>query len=123
VPPNALLLACLLLAPTRRWWLLILAAFPAHLLAELQGGVPVAMVLCWFVSNVVEALIGALFVRRFTGSAPAFASGEVFVQRTERMLRRAAGKDAASVYCHAAAVVPARSPSILRHRAPGATQR
>jgi len=67
-PPNALLLACLLLAPSRWWWLLILAAFPAHLLAELQGGVPVAMVLCWFVSNVIEALIGALFVRHFAGA-------------------------------------------------------
>ena len=69
-PPNALLLACLLLAPTRRWWLLIAAAFPAHLLAELQDGVPVAMVLCWFVSNVAEALIGALFVRRLAGPTP-----------------------------------------------------
>jgi PAS domain S-box-containing protein len=69
-PPNALLLACLLLAPRRWWWLLIAAAFPAHLLAELQGGVPIAMVLCWFVSNVVEALIGALFVRQFASSRP-----------------------------------------------------
>jgi len=68
-PPNALLLACLLLAPTRWWWLLIGAAFPAHLLAELQGGVPIAMVLGWFVSNVVEALIGAVFLRRFAGPA------------------------------------------------------
>jgi PAS domain S-box-containing protein len=68
-PPNALLLASLLLAPTWWWWLLIAAAFPAHLLAELQGGVPVAMVLCWFVSNVVEALIGALFLRRLAGAA------------------------------------------------------
>jgi len=68
-PPNALLLGCLLLAPTRWWWLLIAAAFPAHLLAELQGGVPLAMVLCWFVSNVVEALIGALLLRRSAGRA------------------------------------------------------
>ncbi|MBV8929315.1 MAG: MASE1 domain-containing protein, partial [Mycobacteriaceae bacterium] len=73
-PPNALLLACLLLAPSRWWWLLILAAFPAHLLAELQGGVPVAMVLCWFVSNVVEALIGALFVRSLAGPTPTFGT-------------------------------------------------
>ena len=58
-PPNALLFGCLLLAPTRLWWLLILAAFPAHLLAEWQGGVPTAMVLCWFVSNVTEAMMGA----------------------------------------------------------------
>ena len=73
-PPNALLLACLLLAPTRWWWLLIGAAFPAHLLAELQGGVPIVMVLCWFVSNVVEALIGALFVRRFAGPRPSLGT-------------------------------------------------
>ena len=69
-PPNALLFAALLLAPIRWWWLLILGAFPAHLLAELQGGVPFAMVLCWFVSNVSEALIGALFVRRLAGGSP-----------------------------------------------------
>src|SRR5688572_29023601 len=60
-PPNALLFAALLLAPMRWWWILILGAFPAHLLAELQGGVPVAMVLGWFASNVSEALIGAAF--------------------------------------------------------------
>jgi PAS domain S-box-containing protein len=64
-PPNALLFASLVLAPPRWWWLLILGAFPAHLLAELQGGVPAAMVLCWFVSNVTEAVIGATIVRRF----------------------------------------------------------
>jgi PAS domain S-box-containing protein len=74
-PPNALLFACLALAPIRWWWLLIAAAFPAHLLAELQGGVPVTMVLCWFVSNVTEALIGASIVRRL--SSPAVGLGTV----------------------------------------------
>ena len=69
-PPNALLFAALVLAPARWWWALIAAAFPAHLLAELQDSVPVLMVLCWFVSNVVEALIGAAFVRRFAGRSP-----------------------------------------------------
>jgi two-component system, LuxR family, sensor kinase FixL len=69
-PPNAVLLAALVIAP-RSWWLLILvAAFPAHLIAESQGGVPLAMVLCWFVSNVSEALIGAIFVRHFMAGAP-----------------------------------------------------
>jgi PAS domain S-box-containing protein len=63
-PPNALLLAALLLTPTRWWWLLVLAAFPAHLAAELQSGVPMAMVLGWFVSNCSEALIGAACLRR-----------------------------------------------------------
>ena len=62
-PPNAILLAALLLAPIRWWPVLVAAAFPAHLLAELQDGVPAAMVLCWFVSNVSEALIGAFCVR------------------------------------------------------------
>jgi two-component system, LuxR family, sensor kinase FixL len=63
-PPNAILLAALLLAPPRAWPVLLLAALPAHLLAELQGGVPARMVLCWFVSNASEALIGAVCVRR-----------------------------------------------------------
>lgn len=69
-PPNALLFAALLLAPRRWWWGFIVAAFPAHLLAELQDNVPVSMVLCWFVSNVTEALIGASFVRWLAGPAP-----------------------------------------------------
>jgi signal transduction histidine kinase len=64
-PPNALLAAALLLAPTRAWWWLLAAALPAHLAAELQGGVPMAMVLAWFVSNCSEALIGAGLVRAF----------------------------------------------------------
>src|SRR5262249_43444623 len=50
-PPNSILLAALLLTPARIWWFLLLAAFPAHLIAELQSGVPLAMVVCWFVSN------------------------------------------------------------------------
>ena len=62
-PPNAILFAALLVVPHRLWWAVIAAALPAHLLAELQGGVPIAMVLCWFVSNMTEALIGAACVR------------------------------------------------------------
>jgi signal transduction histidine kinase len=64
-PPNALLLAALLLAPTRAWWWLLAAVLPAHLLVELQSGVPVAMVLGWYVSNCSEALIGAGLARAF----------------------------------------------------------
>ena len=64
-PPNALLLAVLLLAPTRDWWWLLAAALPAHLAAEFQSGVPTAMVLGWYVSNCSEALIGAGLVRAF----------------------------------------------------------
>jgi signal transduction histidine kinase len=64
-PPNALLLAALLLAPTRAWWWLLAAALPAHLLVELQSGVPVAMVLGWYISNCSEALVGAGLARAF----------------------------------------------------------
>ena len=64
-PPNALLMAALLLAPSRWWWVLLTAALPAHLLAELQSGVPLAMVLGWYASNCSEALIGAALVRAF----------------------------------------------------------
>jgi two-component system sensor kinase FixL len=64
-PPNALLLAALVIAPYRWWWALIAGAFPAHVLAELQAGVPPAMMLCWFATNVTEALLGASIIRRF----------------------------------------------------------
>jgi PAS domain S-box-containing protein len=62
-PPNAILLAALLLSPVRSWPWLLLAAFPAHLAAELQSGVPAAMVLGRFLTNCSEALIGAVAVR------------------------------------------------------------
>jgi PAS domain S-box-containing protein len=64
-PPNAVLLAALLLMPLRWWPAALAAALAGHLASELQGGVPLAMVLCWFVSNCAQALIGALLMRRF----------------------------------------------------------
>lgn len=66
-PPNSILLAALLLTPVRIWWVILLAAFPAHLAAQLQSNVPPAMILSWFVSNSCEALIGAGCVRYFIG--------------------------------------------------------
>jgi PAS domain S-box-containing protein len=69
-PPNAVLLAALLLVPTRYWWVILLGALPAHLAVELGGGVPLGMVLSWFVSNAFEAVLGAGLVRRFNGPSP-----------------------------------------------------
>jgi len=66
-PPNAILFGALLLAPTRWWWLLLLAVLPAHLFAETQESVPISMVLCWYVSNMSEALVGAGLVRYLAG--------------------------------------------------------
>lgn len=62
-PPNAILLAALLLTPTETWWLVLVAAFPAHLAGEWLEGIPLRMVLCWFISNCSEALIGAFVFR------------------------------------------------------------
>jgi two-component system, LuxR family, sensor kinase FixL len=64
-PPNAILLAALLLTPRKEWWIVLLGVFPAHLAVQLQSGVPVLMILSWFVSNTSEALIGAFCVRYF----------------------------------------------------------
>ncbi len=64
-PPNAILLGALLLAPESAWPMLIAATFPAHVLVEVQAGVPLAMVLSWFLSNSLEALLGAWLIRRF----------------------------------------------------------
>jgi PAS domain S-box-containing protein len=60
--PNSVLLAGLLLTPRRWWWLVILAVLPAHLASELSNGVPTAMVLSWFVSNVGQALLAAFCI-------------------------------------------------------------
>lgn len=64
-PPNAILLAALLLAPSGIWWSFILAVLPVHLLVQLHSGVPVLTSLGWFVGNTGEALIGAIAVRHF----------------------------------------------------------
>jgi signal transduction histidine kinase len=67
-PPNSILFAALLLSRPRSWWLLLLAALPAHLLVQLNADIPTAMILCWCVSNCSEALIGAALLRYLTKS-------------------------------------------------------
>src|SRR6476646_8799719 len=63
-PPNSILLAALILLPTRQWWVALLGAFPAHLLVQLPSAVPVVMSLAFFLSNSCEALLGAFLIRR-----------------------------------------------------------
>ena len=58
-PPNALLTAVLLLTPPGRWWLCILAAFPAHLVVVLEAGFSLPFVLAIFATNCLEALLAA----------------------------------------------------------------
>jgi PAS domain S-box-containing protein len=65
-PPNAILLAALVLSSYRSWPFLILCALPAHLVSELNAGIPAKMVLCLFVTNTSEGLIGATAMRLLT---------------------------------------------------------
>ena len=65
-PPNSILTATLLLSPRRRWWLYLLAAFPAHLAGELPADWPIPLVLVLFATNCSEALLAAVCVRWFT---------------------------------------------------------
>jgi signal transduction histidine kinase/integral membrane sensor domain MASE1 len=71
-PPNAILTATLLLTPPRRWWIFLLAALPAHLVAELGIIGEWPLVLALFVTNCSEALIAAVLVRRFSDAPGRF---------------------------------------------------
>lgn len=73
-PPNAILLAFLLLQPRQKYWLVLLGAFPAHVAIQINSGIPLAMILCWFISNATEALIGALCIRRYIQGPMDFSS-------------------------------------------------
>jgi signal transduction histidine kinase len=73
-PPNAFLLAALLLARRRVWWTLFIAVIPAHLLAQLQAGVPVWTAAAWLLTNTSEALIGAFCITQFVQPTKVFDS-------------------------------------------------
>jgi signal transduction histidine kinase len=73
-PPNAILLAVLLLTSWNLWPAALLSAFLAHMIVEVQSGVPVPMALCWFISNSFQALLGAFCIRRIAGERLQFDS-------------------------------------------------
>ena len=62
-PPNAILLAVLILTPLRLWWLLVLAILPAHFFIQLRTDIPWMSALGWYVGNCGEALLGAACIR------------------------------------------------------------
>ncbi len=69
-PPNAILFAALLLAPRQSWWLLLIAVLPAHILVQLESGVPLLRSLGWFLTNTTEGLLGAILLREcFNGTS------------------------------------------------------
>ena len=73
-PPNAILLAALLLTPVRTWWVYLLPVIPTHqnLVTNFQPGVPLVTMLAQIFGNVLQAVIAALAVRRFVGAPPRF---------------------------------------------------
>jgi signal transduction histidine kinase len=68
-PPNAILLAALLVVQRKQWWTLLMGVLAAHMVAQLQTGVPLWTAVGWFITNSSEALIGAYCITQFTGSA------------------------------------------------------
>jgi signal transduction histidine kinase len=63
--PNSILLATLLLAPVSEWLPYLAAAFPAQMLVAWQAGAPVLPMALLFVTNCIDAALGAFLVRRF----------------------------------------------------------
>jgi signal transduction histidine kinase len=72
-PPNIVLFCALLFAPLRLWWMyIVLAAFPAHVLAELGIGMSTPQLLVAFATNCMVAAFNAVAVRKFLGGPPWF---------------------------------------------------
>jgi two-component system, LuxR family, sensor kinase FixL len=58
-PGGAVLLAALLTQPARAWWPILVAAVPAHVLAQLQHPAPLLATLPWLASDITHASLGA----------------------------------------------------------------
>ncbi|MGC1467385.1 MAG: MASE1 domain-containing protein [Pseudolabrys sp.] len=71
-PPNIILFCALLLTPTQRWWIYFLAAFPAHVAAELGVGMAMPQLLVAFATNCLVAGMNAFAVQKFLGGARCF---------------------------------------------------
>src|SRR5688500_7301830 len=66
--PNAVLLAALVATPPRTWWIWLIAALPAHLLAQARDAAPILVLLCPFLANVAQAVLAAVGLRHLTNA-------------------------------------------------------
>jgi signal transduction histidine kinase len=73
-PPNIILFCALLLVPTNQWWLYIVAAIPAHAVAEMTVAMPAAQSLVALGTNCMVAILSAAGVRRFLRQPPWFGT-------------------------------------------------
>lgn len=71
-PPNTILFCALFMAPYRRWWLYVAWAIPAHVLAELQVGMPAMQVIVSFATNCMLSVFTAYALRYLVGTASIF---------------------------------------------------
>ena len=70
--PQGILLAALLTAPVRRWWLYAVALLPTHvqLTAVFNPHVPASMMFVQFAGQFVQAAVAAALLRPILGSPP-----------------------------------------------------
>ena len=70
--PQGILLAALLAAPARRWWLYAVALLPTHvrLTADFNPQVPASMMLVQFAGQFVQAAAAAALLRPILGNPP-----------------------------------------------------
>jgi len=70
--PQGILLAALLTAPVRRWWLYTLALLPTHALltAVLNPQVPTSMMFVQLAGQIAQAAIAAALLRPILGNPP-----------------------------------------------------
>jgi len=61
-PPNAILLAALLVTPRSRWWVHVAAVLPAHLLVQLAMGIALPAAFVNFAGNSADALLAAFAI-------------------------------------------------------------
>jgi PAS domain S-box-containing protein len=66
-PPNAILLAALLLVPTRMWGPVLLAVIPAHALVEYQNDVQPWTIVGLYLTNCGQAVFAAACIRKLSG--------------------------------------------------------
>src|SRR5688572_1212364 len=79
-PPNAMLLAALLITRRSRWPLYLLAILPVHLLTQLSHGIPLLTSVGWFCTNTGEAVVTALCLQRLRRPQDLFqTSGGVLI--------------------------------------------
>jgi signal transduction histidine kinase len=70
--PNSILLSALLMAPFSHWPFYLAAAFPAHVIVSAHVGAPQLPLTLLYLTNCLDASLGAYAVRFFTGRRVAF---------------------------------------------------